>query len=505
MTTRTRDRNRLVPALLALALLLGSAGTAVAAPAPGDEARDEAFRAEMLVLVERYRAFAPLVDDPAFDEALDRLEARIAAFPAEGLPVLEAGFRRQAPAWREQLAGGAPPPQAATTAEKLIFGACDGDCGLLDFDCLEEEISCDFNLVTDEISRLGGLIDSAVNGFFGDIADVYEDLGALPGQIEGFFTGLVSDLENQLTATLSSLSGEIADLLGVSSPADALSLLGLDGLDASFFEDLAESVPTLDLPCPDMDTEIPGIGTVGSARAEYACARGIDWVAGMIYDVVPDDVLDLPVKIPATFVYYPINYFCLCMEAQSALSFHGAQDDHRAHVATHLDARLGTRATGLSVDALQLTLETLPPEIAALAGSVGGTQDGVDDLDADVARVEGKVDARLADAASIDASQDEQLDLMEAFQEMELRLDVEEALLADPSRPIGALQLPADLDGYLDTVREVVVDAIAMSTVAGGSTQQAEKELSRGDAARGATEWEDAFDHYRKAYAAVTR
>jgi hypothetical protein len=54
-------------------------------------------------------------------------------------------------------------------------------------------------------------------------------------------------------------------------------------------------------------------------------------------------------------------------------------------------------------------------------------------------------------------------------------------------------------------VREIVVEAIAMSSVAGVATTAAERELARGDTALAAGAWERAFDHYRKAYVTVTR
>jgi hypothetical protein len=498
----------------------------------------ETFRADLLLFVDRLATYEPLVADPAgFAARLDALRQQVHAIPTDQLHHLKSGFERNAPIWQRALAG-----QSADRPESLgrkgldltidfegidcSFGcgsACDLDCGkccdpgpplcnpvclacegteeICKLGCEAAELVC--GGLNDAISEVVGVINQItgfLDDFFEDIEGVFTEIAGLPGDIEEFFLGIFSDLECHLLSIVSTLAGPVDELLAVSSPADALSLLGLDGLDASFFEDLAESVPTLDLPCPAMDTEIPGIGTVGSARAEYACRRGIDWVAHLIYDVVPDDVFAVPVKVPATFVYQPIHYFCLCMEAQSALSFHGAQDDHRDHVAANLDARLGTRASQASADLLTATLAAVSSDVSGLAADTSNRQGAIDALDGDVARIEGTVDGLQSDAESIDASQDEQSAFTEAFRDLVLRLRIQENLLASPNRAVALFQLPEAHGGYLETVREVVAEALLRSSEAGFDSRTAQRELARGDQALGSQDYETAYDHYSKAY-----
>ena len=478
--------------------------TLAAASSRGGEAAGlERFRADLLVLVERFRAVSPLIADPFFDARLDRLEANVRSFPAEGLPTLHAAYLRQAPAWKARLLGltPAPPaPGAPGLGEKAIFDSCNRNCGFGDFDCLADEISCDTSAIGDEIDRLRRLIDDAVDGFFRDVGEVFGEIGALPGEIGSFFGGLVNDVEGYLAASIAALQGPIEELLAVSSPADALALLGLDGLDAGYFQDLAASVPSLDLPCPAITD-----GNQSFRFLESACDRGIEWVAGLVYDVVPDDVLDVPLKGPATFVYYPINYYCLCASTQATLAYQTAQAGHRDWVKQRLDDRLSSRATGISVQALQAGLDALAPRIEAVSASVAAVQAAEVDVDGDVAQIEAKLDVLDPKVDLIDDSQDDQSDLLELFADLELRLDIEEGLLNEPSRTIGAFQAPEAFEGFLGRVREVVIAAIAMSSVAGVPILGAETELSRGDSDLAEGAWEGAFDHYRKAYLSVAK
>ena len=528
----------------------------------------ESFRGHLLFFINRLAVFSPLVDKPVFDKRINSLRYRIATLPTEDLPHLQRAFYTNAPIWKAALAGMAVSGPGGLTSKDLDlsidFGgvSCDLGCGSAcsincedesdlgcDTPCCEEEcvgpvcvdvcdpicLGCvaseetclfgctgvdticsaacgtaeglcgDLNTAITEIVGVINTVTGFISQFFLDIAGVFSEIEELPGIVEGFFVQLFTDLETTLTGVVEQLLEPIDELLNIGSLEDALALLGLDGLNASFFEDLAQNAPSLLLACPNMGVDIPGIGEVGSIRAEYACKRGIDWVSHLIYDVVPDDVLDIPLKIPATILYYPINYFCLCMEAQSGISFADAQAAHRADVVSRLDAVLSTRASQASVDTLLNSVGGVQGQADTLSSSVADAQSTVDDVDGDVAAVEAKLDILDHKADQIDQSQDIQLALAEDFQDLVLRLRIEEDLIRNRDDAVALFQLPEALGGVLETVRAIVVDTIAINEAVGRSSQNAERELAKGDRELARGEFERAYEHFRKAYSEAVK
>jgi len=434
----------------------------------------EDFRSQFLSLLGRFYELSTMLDDPAWGDRLIEIEDLVHSLPPEALPLLYDRYVEAAPVWREAFLH---PEGAASSAAKAQFAACredcDGDgndsdsCGVDPFcwGCRLDEAFCDLGQYATQISNF-------VSDFFDDVADVFTDIAALPAQIGDFFVGLVTSVEEALTSLVDDLVAAFP-----SSPQEALALLGLD--DASWASNVLASVPLIDLPCPAIGTEVPGIGTMGSIQAEYTCKRGIDWVAAMLYDVVPDDIYDIPAKAIATAVYYPINYFCLCVEAQSNIAFFGDQAAHRDLVEAKLDAVMGTRSSQNSVNTLNASLI---------------------DLDGDVAVVEAKLDVLEVKLDGLQVSQNGNSDALDLFRELVVRLNIEEHLLEHPDDVILLFQRPAAMGGYLETVRDIVAETIQMNTAAGQRVYGALAELNDGDIRFADGDWAGAFDSYRRAY-----
>ncbi len=461
-------------------------------------AESERFKTELRFFVDRLRAFSPVIADATFDARLDRLAGNLEALPAEALPELRKRFYSWAPGFKARLRSTAARTATATRVfgppvpNKLVFDSCDGDCSFPDVDCFIDEIECDINEAANQVSDFLDDIVNFASDIFSDISDFFTQ--TIPDTIDtigDFFTELGTDL----LALLEDFLDLLLDLLP--DAEELLELLGMDFDDLSaagdFFVDLVTEDGVINLPCPSIGTDIPGYGTVGSPRAEYVCKRGIDWVAGKVYDLIPDDSSGAAIVIAKAVLYYPIKYFCMCMEAQSQLCFADSQATHRQLADDNFDAVLSTRATQTSVDALQVTVSSLDAAIADV-------QADVDDLDADVAVVAGElvvVDGKVDDLSSAQGEQEAEV---EALLSLETRLDIEENLLAARQPPEASFQFPEDAGGFLEVVAGIVEETIAMTMAAGERVGEAELWWAQGNSFFNEGAFEKAYAAYRSAY-----
>lgn len=447
----------------------------------GPAARElESFRREMLYLLAQLKTFAPMMPE-GYAERMARHERLVAGLPEEGLRKLREGYLLRAPGWQAALSsvGSSAPGEGAELSPKAFFEACDKDCGALDLPCKIDELLCDIDKAFNEINRLLNLIANFVSDFFAKIADVFAKIAELPGIIADFFSGLFNLIKDELVSFLEGLLEVIP-----TTREDALALLplALEGLD--WVDTVLASIPVLEPPCPSIGTTLPGLGEVGSTDADYVCKRGIDWLAALIYDVTPDDVFGAPAKLIAAAFYYPINYLCLCMEAQSAIAFADDHDAHHEWVQARLDTRLSTRATEASLNALRSSLT---------------------DLSGDVAAVEAKLDFLEVKVDDLTEGMGEQQEFLEAFRDLVLRLNIEENLLDNPSDVVLAFQLPMAFGGYLELVGMIVDDTIAMNEDAGEKTYNALRELNRAINTMDAGDYARAYELFRRAYSEAVR
>ena len=127
--------------------------------------------------------------------------------------------------------------------------------------------------------------------------------------------------------------------------------------------------------------------------------------------------------------------------------------------------------------------------------------------------VENKVDS-LANQASLDdlsirfdegvddirAELDEQRNDRTSFQDLNLRISIEQQLGSEANDRISLFQLPGSVGGKLEMVREIVAEAILMNDDAGKNIDQALISFAQADAYFNNQEFSSAFTLYRQAY-----
>ncbi len=512
----------------------GAGPNAAAMAAAFDAAELEVFRADFLYLVARMRAFAPIIEHPDYDLILARAAERIRDYPAERLGELQALYARRAPLWQARLRGEPPRLPGATgrfSFTDVDFDSCvptiDIDCSFSDVDCWSDEIDASITSTASSISCFITAIADLVDQFFDGADEIFGTIPGMLDDVEGFFLGIWDTVESFLTA----LWDEILDALptDMSSALAVLSALGEEGFAdlaglvggspeaeafwSTYLETEEVAVFLLSLTCDDLTlsigTEVTLFGEVGSARAEWVCKRGVDWFNEYIEGRIPEDkeaevAFGIAYK---TFFFFPLKYYCACFEHQSALSFAVAQTDHVTLVETLFDEDLATRADDAGMETLRTSLDELSdPGVSGVQQAIDDGARGGDDADAKVADLDVDVAAveDLVDELSV--SQSGQQELIEDFEALEVRLNVEENLILEsPFDAMAVFQLPASFDGFLEEARDIVEQTIVMTQDAGLETAEAEKELAFGDALFSEGAYEKAYEAYRRAYREAVR
>jgi len=142
-----------------------------------------------------------------------------------------------------------------------------------------------------------------------------------------------------------------------------------------------------------------------------------------------------------------------------------------------VDSELGTLARQVSVDSLAL--------------QVSDVDEGVSDLDLEL------------DSVRVDL--DEQQTDREEFQDLNMRISIEQQLGSSQNDRISLFQLPESVGGQLEEVREVVAGAILMNDAAGQDIGLALTYFAQGDAHFNNQQYSDAFASYRQAYRAAAQ
>jgi hypothetical protein len=175
-----------------------------------------------------------------------------------------------------------------------------------------------------------------------------------------------------------------------------------------------------------------------------------------------------------------------------------------------LDARISTRASQAGVDALQITSNAIISKTDALQNTTNALNGKTDALQNTASALNGKTDA-LQNTTNVINSKTEALNTkLDSFQEMQLRLVIENALLQGPRYNMALLQVPEAQGGLLGRVREIAADTIlkmrnsGLSTIPGSAIDQAEQALATGDNLLVNRAWKDAFAWYRQAYLHLT-
>jgi hypothetical protein len=165
--------------------------------------------------------------------------------------------------------------------------------------------------------------------------------------------------------------------------------------------------------------------------------------------------------------------------------------DGMSKVANYANGKLSLCASLAIQAANEAFQQATAQSLASIGASLGGLNLDLSNLDAPVS-----TRATQASVDGVDAS-------IERNQSLMVRIQIEREL-AGRTAPMAVFYLPVPFGGLLDTVREVVEQEIVQLESTGQMLSKARELLSRGDAARAAGDYLDAYSWYREAYQSAT-
>jgi len=348
----------------------------------------------------------------------------------------------------------------------------------VDLDCTFEidigvtDVDIDLNFICDPL-------EDAINAVASSIESVVNTIGGVVNQVWTF----LQNLPNTLLSGIRSLFDALLDLkiggYSLRDLTDPAKLQQALNLGASFWQDLPE-VPQL--PCPEDGTQIPLFGEVGDGETAAKYSR-YKWLFDKLLGMIPDTEISLALKIPAQLLYGGVEYLEICLEAAAAERDSQETAAFRSGVNSSLSTSLSNETSILG-------------SIASLSGQVANQGNSL------VTLIQNQ-GTSLSNLVKKEA--DELTEQVDTFQQLDLRLNIEQNLLASEGAEVARFQLPEPW-GYLDLVRDIVRDTIDDFLAAGQSVNPlAEKELSAGDIDLTAGKYKSAYSHFQKAYRAAVK
>src|SRR6266498_3974392 len=149
-----------------------------------------------------------------------------------------------------------------------------------------------------------------------------------------------------------------------------------------------------------------------------------------------------------------------------------------------------TQATIAAVQATVQTVETqtdtVDTAVTALNNILNDITNRVDDVQTGLQTLQANVDTEIANLGT--------------FQDLQLRMQIEDNLDRTEKDPIGLFQLPAAYGGDLEVVRSIVTETLAKEAAVGNASPKAMTYLTQANAAFAAGNYKTAYGLYRKAY-----
>jgi hypothetical protein len=460
---------------------------------PFDEARRlENFRSDFLFFIDQLSLFASLLPDE-HQRDLSRVRSGIERMPPEAVAVLEQEFLSRH--LELQLALTGQGFEKHSHGEGLHAGSgipslqhipsCDDDCGI-DVVCWVDAVACYISAVghvAGHAAALASDIATFVGTFFTTtIPNLVSDIAKIATDVSNFFVGVFNDVASFVTTQFNA----IVNLLPT-SVNDVLAHLGIDWNNVNW-NTIAGAIPTITPPCPQEAVEV----------AANICDRGGDALTGLLFDLAPSDGVSWAFKVAVAVVHYPLSYLCQCNDIAAAIAFADAQEAHRALTAQHLDLKLSTRATQVSVDALTVSLADLDGDVAKVEAKIDAIESTVDKTESTTDRMHVKVD-------DLTLGNLDQQEFLSDFDTLMKRIHIENNALQNKPDAISLFQLPSVFGGMLETVATVVADTIQMHVAAGQFTFQASRFLQQGDALSAVGDFVGAFEAYRQAYSEAVK
>lgn len=289
--------------------------------------------------------------------------------------------------------------------------------------------------------------------------------------------------------------------------------------------------------------DCPAARAAGITATDVEIAADVALSADVVLEAVPTDTLAVPVRIAAVAIWAVPQGVLRGFEHPFNIAENCDDDDHRALVQQNLDVAVSTRATQVSVNGVQNTLNTTVTNLTSLQTSVNAVQASVnsastllsavqagvngvqssvnnvqsgvntantaltalqataDGIETRVVGANTKLDNALASLTTAQTKLDQLITLVSnlAPQQLVIRLQIE-ANLAQSENNIAIFALPAAQSGYLETARAIVVDVIQMTQASGQSVGLAPTLLATGDQQMNRKNFRAAYEAYGRAY-----
>jgi len=163
-----------------------------------------------------------------------------------------------------------------------------------------------------------------------------------------------------------------------------------------------------------------------------------------------------------------------------------------------------TQATIAAVQATVQTVETqtdtVDTAVTALNNILNDITNRVDDVQTGLQTLQANVDVLQNTEVTILKKADTEIANLGTFQDLQLRMQIEDNLDRTEKDPIGLFQLPAAYGGDLEVVRSIVTETLAKEAAVGNASPKAMTYLTQANAAFAAGNYKTAYGLYRKAY-----
>jgi hypothetical protein len=263
--------------------------------------------------------------------------------------------------------------------------------------------------------------------------------------------------------------------------------------------------------------DCPTARAAGYTQTDVEIAADVALAADFILEVVPTDLVSLPVRIVAVAVWAVTQGVLRGFEHLYNIASACDDADHQALLTQNLDVKVSTLATQVSVNTLITnlsTLSTLVTQNLDVKISTRATQTSVDTLLTNVNTLQNSVTVfhneftanSIVVNNKLDAANTKLDNLAITVSDqgaLNLRIHIEDDLADPGNHPLALFEVPEANGGHLNLVRSIVADTIAKMQATGQGVGNAQAFLAAGDAAKAAGAYKSAYANYGKAYRAA--
>jgi hypothetical protein len=417
----------------------------------------EAVRKTLQALISNFRSIPAERVDPTYQERINRVEQFIAGASAEELLQLGAEIQARTPEWNQQLA-------AAAEGRSFVSSnsvSAQGHCG---------------------------------RSFEGVICEI----GHIINSIGTFFT---TTLPNYATKLINDLKNIFTNLVGA-LPTSVGALANMIGLNSINWTEVAGALDTYGrLPCPAAGVDLPGFGKVGEIRTATNYAGTIGFAGQAIQDLTPSDIMTSANLQAITIVAnFPVQWLGRCLQNAWEDNYSTMQEKHRDLVHKNLDVEASTRATQTSVDGTQAQTNDLDNDVAKVEGKLDALDSQLDRIEITSLRLDGKSFDLEDKIDNLQVQQGQTSDILDELRLHYLRMLIEADLLGNSNFKISLFQLPEQHGGFLEMAAAIVELTLQKRQAAGVKIQTAIRDYNEAVAALQSGAYKSAYDSLRKAY-----